>query len=128
EHIVGRHYGRAHTSGDIVITFERANVVHMGDLMFNRRHPVVDRAAGATMRNWMTVLDRTVEDHAADTVYIFGHANSEQPVTGGRDDLMVLRNYLDRKSTRLNSSHVKISYAVFCLKKKRENHLRQRGY
>src|SRR5690606_41699169 len=28
---------------------------------------------------------------------------------------------LDRKSTRLNSSHVKISYAVFCLKKKKEN-------
>src|SRR5690606_27806872 len=28
--------------------------------------------------------------------------------------------YLDRKSTRLNSSHVKISYAVFCLKKKKK--------
>src|SRR5690606_41541798 len=28
---------------------------------------------------------------------------------------------IDRKSTRLNSSHVKISYAVFCLKKKKEN-------
>src|SRR5207342_3052867 len=28
-------------------------------------------------------------------------------------------NCLDRKSTRLNSSHVKISYAVFCLKKKK---------
>src|SRR5438067_5086190 len=28
---------------------------------------------------------------------------------------------LDRKSTRLNSSHVSISYAVFCLKKKRKN-------
>src|SRR5690606_41307755 len=27
----------------------------------------------------------------------------------------------DRKSTRLNSSHVKISYAVFCLKKKKMN-------
>src|SRR5690606_41147565 len=27
----------------------------------------------------------------------------------------------DRKSTRLNSSHVKISYAVFCLKKKKKN-------
>src|SRR5690606_39306770 len=27
-------------------------------------------------------------------------------------------NHLDRKSTRLNSSHVKISYSVFCLKKK----------
>src|SRR5690606_31387144 len=29
--------------------------------------------------------------------------------------------HLDRKSTRLNSSHVKISYAVFCLKKKKNN-------
>src|SRR5690606_40508636 len=28
---------------------------------------------------------------------------------------------IDRKSTRLNSSHVKISYAVFCLKKKQEH-------
>src|SRR5690606_41288009 len=28
---------------------------------------------------------------------------------------------LDRKSTRLNSSHVKISYAVFCLKNKKDN-------
>src|SRR3712207_8482589 len=28
----------------------------------------------------------------------------------------------DRKSTRLNSSHANISYAVFCLKKKKQNH------
>src|SRR5947199_7649170 len=31
-----------------------------------------------------------------------------------------LRGGLDRKSTRLNSSHLGISYAVFCLKKKKE--------
>src|SRR5207302_9055870 len=31
------------------------------------------------------------------------------------------RTSRDRKSTRLNSSHVKISYAVFCLKKKKKN-------
>src|SRR5690625_5779594 len=30
---------------------------------------------------------------------------------------------LDRKSTRLNSSHVAISYAVFCLKKKKQRHI-----
>src|SRR3712207_8273846 len=30
----------------------------------------------------------------------------------------VLGDFLDRKSTRLNSSHANISYAVFCLKKK----------
>src|SRR5699024_2719674 len=35
----------------------------------------------------------------------------------------------DRKSTRLNSSHVSISYAVFCLKKKsRKSTWRKRGY
>src|SRR5437870_6575713 len=33
---------------------------------------------------------------------------------------------LDRKSTRLNSSHVAISYAVFCLKKKKSTALRRR--
>src|SRR5436305_4494471 len=31
------------------------------------------------------------------------------------------RQYSDRKSTRLNSSHVRISYAVFCLKKKKSH-------
>src|SRR5947207_9835909 len=34
---------------------------------------------------------------------------------------------IDRKSTRLNSSHTVNSYAVFCLKKKRLNHLYQRS-
>src|SRR5690606_40250103 len=33
----------------------------------------------------------------------------------------VYQEPIDRKSTRLNSSHVKISYAVFCLKKKKRN-------
>src|SRR5438874_8438514 len=32
---------------------------------------------------------------------------------------------IDRKSTRLNSSHVEISYAVFCLKKKKKSKARQ---
>src|SRR3712207_8541413 len=31
---------------------------------------------------------------------------------------LLVESYLDRKSTRLNSSHANISYAVFCLKKK----------
>src|SRR5690625_5621189 len=35
--------------------------------------------------------------------------------------VMTLPFLKDRKSTRLNSSHVAISYAVFCLKKKRSN-------
>src|SRR5574343_797187 len=34
----------------------------------------------------------------------------------------LLAKYGDRKSTRLNSSHITISYAVFCLKKKKHHH------
>src|SRR5690606_41889238 len=40
----------------------------------------------------------------------------DSEVAGGWD--RARRSAVDRKSTRLNSSHVKISYAVFCLKKK----------
>ena len=93
ESIRVKYYGRGHTSGDAVITFERANVAHMGDLMFNQRHPVVDRAAGATLRGWMTVLERTPRDHSNDTVYIFGHGNTGLPVTGSRTDLAAFRDY-----------------------------------
>src|SRR2546422_8228055 len=39
--------------------------------------------------------------------------------TRGNDSLQRERFCIDRKSTRLNSSHGYISYAVFCLKKKR---------
>src|SRR5690606_40505819 len=45
----------------------------------------------------------------------------EQKPEGGSEDGTTGREQgADRKSTRLNSSHVKISYAVFCLKKKTE--------
>src|SRR5437868_15373546 len=44
--------------------------------------------------------------------------NSELARLGGIGPVR-LRAVIDRKSTRLNSSHVSISYAVFCLKKKR---------
>ena len=92
--IPAKYYGRAHTSGDAVITFEQANVAHMGDLMFNRRHPVVDRPAGAMLANWITVLEGAMRDHTADTVYIFGHAGGQHPVTGNRADVTVMRDYL----------------------------------
>src|SRR5690606_39458668 len=44
-----------------------------------------------------------------------GPRGRRDPSTGPHDPVLLE----DRKSTRLNSSHVKISYAVFCLKKKK---------
>src|SRR3712207_8246138 len=48
-----------------------------------------------------------------------GHAGADPP--GVHADAADARR--DRKSTRLNSSHANISYAVFCLKKKKNSHL-----
>src|SRR5690625_6653322 len=61
----------------------------------------------------------------------------KKPVGGhGGGDQGIMRSFLnelnqkdkDRKSTRLNSSHVAISYAVFCLKKKNQEKNRIEGY
>ena len=88
-----RYYGPGHTSGDSTVVFERANIVHMGDLMFNSRHPRVDRPAGASIRNWITLLEGVTKVHTADTLYTFGHAKAGLPVTATRSDLLAFRNY-----------------------------------
>lgn len=95
ETIVARYHGAGHTSGDVVVTFEQANVVHMGDLMFNGLHPFVDRSSGARIQNWMTVLETVSAAHEADTMYIFGHGSPANGVTGTREDLTRLRDYFD---------------------------------
>src|SRR2546426_2287310 len=46
-------------------------------------------------------------------------------MTGSSFRLLLVRFLRDRKSTRLNSSHLVISYAVFCLKKKKKKHVHQ---
>lgn len=94
ETVHAKYYGRGHTSGDSVIYFEKANIVHMGDLVFNRMNPYTDRPAGASIRNWITILDRVAGEYPADARYIFGHGKPEAGVTGGKEDLGVMRNYL----------------------------------
>jgi cyclase len=88
------HYGPAHTGGDVVIRFERANVAHMGDLMFNRAHPVIDRANGANIANWSKILKGVASELPAETIYIFGHAGAKYDVTGTRADLTRHSEYL----------------------------------
>ena len=93
EQLSARHYGPGHTGGDSVIFFEEANVVHMGDLMFNHRHPFVDRPGGASIRNWITTLEQVVADHDSDTLYIFGHSGPGVPLTGSGSVLLGFRDY-----------------------------------
>jgi cyclase len=94
ETISAKHYGPAHTGGDAMILFEKANVAHMGDLMFNRMHPVIDRANGASIANWIVALQTVAAELPADTIYIFGHAAPDREVTGSRADLLHHAGYL----------------------------------
>src|SRR6266496_2433695 len=52
---------------------------------------------------------------------LFRSPNARQNSWPNSSECQMPQTFGDRKSTRLNSSHVEISYAVFCLKKKKEN-------
>src|SRR5690606_41617396 len=71
--------------------------------LFPRRH----------QRPWHVPAFTQVHDDA-----LVGHVVLEQTPVFGMLFVKLQTILLDRKSTRLNSSHVKIAYAVFCLKKK----------
>ena len=88
------HFGPAHTGGDAIIHFEKADVVHMGDLVFNYRHAYIDLGAGADTANWMTVLERAYDLFSDNTVFVFGHGNPANGVLGRREDVLVMRDYL----------------------------------
>lgn len=95
EKITARYDGPAHTGGDAMIHFERAQVVHMGDLLFHERHPRVDRPAGASIQNWMQILERVTAAMPADTLYIAGHSREGLPVTVDRKAVLRFRDYFD---------------------------------
>ncbi len=94
ERICLHYFGAAHTNGDSFIHFEHADIVHCGDLVFNRRHPYVDRGAGANIKSWMNVLDKALEKFPRKTIFVYGHSANGYKVTGNTDDLNKFRDYL----------------------------------
>lgn len=94
-HIIKSYYfGPAHTNGDIVIHFEESNIAHLGDLVFNRRFPYIDKTAGASIENWIQVLAKIRGSFDQDTLFIFGHSDNGFPITGRGEDLLAFQNYL----------------------------------
>lgn len=94
ETIHAKYYGPAHTKGDSVIWFENANVAHVGDLMFNRLYPFIDRDGGALIANWIPLLEQVVDEADSDTLFVFGHGSPNFGVTGNSDDLLHMRDFL----------------------------------
>lgn len=96
EHIMTHYFGPGHTNGDSIIHFQHANIAHMGDLVFNRRWAFIDRSAGASVKNWITVLDKSLSTFDNHTLFVFGHAFDPEKVTGSKEDLKAMQNYLSK--------------------------------
>jgi cyclase len=103
ENIKTYYWGPAHTNGDSVIFFPHANIAHVGDLVFNRRWAFIDRSAGASIKNWIVVLDKIQGEFDNNTLFVFGHAYDPEKVTGNKADIKAMQDYLKNLLAFVNS-------------------------
>jgi cyclase len=67
------HVPPAHTDGDAIIHFTRANVIHMGDTFHNAGLPFVDLSSGGSIQGFITAADKVLALANAETKIIPGH-------------------------------------------------------
>lgn len=67
------HVKNAHTDGDSIIHFRGANVLHMGDLMFNGMFPFIDVPNGGDVDGVLVGLGKAIEAADDETIVIPGH-------------------------------------------------------
>ena len=96
EIITATYWGAGHTNGDAIIHFENANVVHIGDLVFNRRYPYIDKGAGASIENWIEILDKSRKHFNNDTIFVCGHSDNGYGIVVDKDDIKAFTNYLEK--------------------------------
>jgi cyclase len=94
EKVTCTYFGAGHTNGDIMVHFTKANVVHVGDLVFNRKFPYIDKSAGANINSWIKVLDNCLSTYNDKARFVCGHANTGYEVLISKDDIKAFKNYL----------------------------------
>ena len=104
EIITMRYWGAGHTNGDALTHFENANVVHMGDLVFNRRFPYIDKGAGASIENWITILNRAYDYYDNDTIFVCGHSANGHDIVINKADIHAFSDYLTKLFIYVNAS------------------------
>jgi len=85
----GFHVAPAHTDGDSVVVFKKANVIHMGDLFFNGFYPFIDLSSGGSFEGMIAAADQILAITDTNTKFIPGHG----PM-GTRADLERYRDML----------------------------------
>jgi len=83
------HVARAHTDGDSIIRFKKANVIHMGDTFFNGNYPFIDVDSGGSIDGMIAAADQVLAMTDDRTKVIPGHG----PL-GTKADLQNYRNVL----------------------------------
>jgi cyclase len=90
--LVAFHVPAAHTDGDVIVHFTRADVIHMGDLFFaNGSYPFVDLSSGGNVNGFVTAADRALAACSPLTIVIPGH--------GGVTDCNALRSWRNMIAT-----------------------------
>ena len=67
------HVPHAHTDGDSLVHFQKANVLHMGDTFFNGLYPFIDLSSGGSIDGVLAALERALEISDENTVIVPGH-------------------------------------------------------
>ncbi len=67
------HVAPAHTDGDSIVYFEKADVVHMGDVYFESGYPFVDLSSGGSVQGVVDGVERALELVGPNTKVIPGH-------------------------------------------------------
>jgi len=69
------HVQNAHTDGDAVIHFRDINVIHAGDVVFNRLFPFIDLESGGSVEGFLAAQDKVIAIADDDTIIIPGHGS-----------------------------------------------------
>ncbi len=72
------HFGPGHTAGDVVVLFEKAKVVHTGDLFFNGIPPYIDVKDGSDTEKWIKTIETLCKKYH-DYTFIPGHGKVTTP-------------------------------------------------
>jgi len=73
ERLAVTHVPPAHTDTDVIVRFERANVLHTGDVFFNGRYPFIDGSTGGTIDGMIAGAGRLLDLADSDTKIVPGH-------------------------------------------------------
>ena len=97
-HIGVTHVGEAHTDGDVIVHFPRANVFHMGDTFFRGRYPFIDVDSGGGVDGVIAAANLVLERASEGTRIIPGHGDLAAP-----EHLRAYRDMLETVRMRVAS-------------------------